>query len=88
VLVASAVGFALAARAERSQEAEASRVSSVKPRWLLVVAAVAVVLTLLDAREARHQHDEARAGLVAAATLAVAHLLASGLAVVAFRERE
>jgi len=53
-----------------------------------VVAAVAVVLTLLDAREARHQHDEARAGLVAAATLAVAHLLASGLAVVAFRERE
>jgi hypothetical protein len=62
----------------------------VKPRWtLLVVAAVAAVLTLLDAREALHQHDEARAELVAAATaLAVAHLLASGLAVLAFREHE
>lgn len=54
-------------------------------RWPLVgVAVLAGVVALLDAREAVHQHQEGRSTLVAAAAaLAVAHLTASLLSVVA-----
>ncbi|MBA3654930.1 MAG: hypothetical protein H0W70_12150 [Actinobacteria bacterium] len=51
-------------------------------RWWFFVGLAVIVLGLafLDGREALHQHDESRAGLVAAAVaLAVAHLVAGGL---------
>jgi hypothetical protein len=57
-------------------------------RWtLLGVAVMAGVLAVLDGREALHQHDEARATLVAAAVaLAAAHLAATALALLAYRQ--
>jgi hypothetical protein len=59
-------------------------------RWtLLGVAVMAGVLALLDVREALHQHDEGRASLVVAAvTLALAHLTASALGVGAYRQHD
>lgn len=56
-------------------------------RWVFVaVALIVAAFAFLDIREALHQHDEARASLVAAAVaLAVAHLTASALALVAAR---
>jgi hypothetical protein len=60
-----------------------------RKQTLLAIAAVVAVLALLDAREALHQHDEGRTGLVvAAAALGVAHLAASGLGLVAARQRQ
>jgi hypothetical protein len=54
-----------------------------RPRWpLLGVAIVTALFALLDGREAWHQHHEGRSGLVVAAVaLALAHAVASGLAV-------
>jgi hypothetical protein len=53
---------------------------------LLGIAALAGAFAFLDAREALHQHDEGRASLVAAAAaLAVSHLLASALGLLAHR---
>jgi hypothetical protein len=57
-------------------------------RILLGVAALALLFALLDGREALHQHDEARAGLVAAAlVLAAAHLAATALSGATYRRR-
>ena len=54
-------------------------------RVLLAVAAFALLLAVLDGREALHQHDEARAGLVAAALLlTAAHLIATALSLGAY----
>ncbi len=55
-------------------------------RVLLGVAAIALLLAVLDSREAVHQHDESRAGLAAAAVvLASAHLGAAALSVISSR---
>jgi hypothetical protein len=55
-------------------------------RVLLGVAAIALLVAILDIREAVHQHDEARAGLVAAAlALAAAHVSAAALSVIISR---
>jgi hypothetical protein len=67
--------------------AAAAVVLLVRHRWLFVaVALLAATFALLDVREALHQHDEARLSLVIAATvLALAHLTAAVLGVLAAR---
>lgn len=59
-------------------------------RWaFMAVAALAGGFALLDVREASHQHDEARATLVAAAVaLALTHMLACALGLVASRSSD
>lgn len=61
-----------------------------RKRWpLLGVAALTGLFALLDAREAWHQHHEARPGLVAAAVaLALTHAVASGLSIAATRPKK
>jgi hypothetical protein len=56
-------------------------------RWLfMAVAVLAAGYASLDVREALHQHDETRSGLVAAAiALAVAHLIGCALGLIAAR---
>jgi hypothetical protein len=58
-----------------------------RKRWpLLVVAALTSLFALLDTREAWHQHQEARPGLVTAAVaLALTHAVASALSIAAPR---
>jgi hypothetical protein len=62
--------------------AAAIAVLALRRRWLYaLVACMTFAFTLLDAREAFHQHDEHRTSLVIAATaIAFAHLLASAIA--------
>lgn len=55
-------------------------------RWtLLGIAGLALLFVLLDTREALHQHDEGRTELVAAA-LALVHLAAAAIGLLAYRQ--